>query len=140
MRSIDNNVEINAIHIRNLLLPGELIQIYTNLIQNSVIHAFDEWEGEKKIILDVHLKDPKTLVIDYRDTGKGIPPNIVEKIFDPFVTTKRGSGGSGLGTHIIYNLIVQLMKGTIVCESTVGEGARFLITVPIQDKPDEETT
>ena len=58
----------------------------------------------------------------------------------PFVTTKRGSGGSGLGTHIIYNLIVQLMKGTIVCESTIGEGARFLITVPIQDKPDEETT
>ena len=75
LRSIDNNVEIKCDPTLEIYsFPGELIQIYTNLIQNSVIHAFDEWDGEKKIILDVHLKDPKTLVIDYRDTGKGIPP------------------------------------------------------------------
>ena len=71
----------------------------------------------------------ETLVIDYRDTGKGIPDEMTERIFDPFVTSKRGSGGSGLGTHIIYNIVSQLFKGDIkyVVEE---EGARFIMKIP----------
>lgn len=138
LRNIENNIDVEcdpALEIYSF--PGEFMQIYTNLIQNSINHGFDgDFDGEKKITLKIALHQPNTLIIDYRDTGKGIPPEIVDKIFDPFVTTKRGKGGSGLGTHIMYNLITQLMKGTIKCESTLGEGAHFYITLPIQDEPE----
>lgn len=72
------------------------------------------------------------LVIDYSDNGRGIPPEILPRIFDPFVTSKRGHGGSGLGTHIIYNLVVQLLRGRIHCASEPGQGAQFHIRLPIQ--------
>ncbi|MGY2437972.1 ATP-binding protein, partial [Escherichia coli] len=62
-----------------------------------------------------------------------IPPHILPRIFDPFVTSKRGHGGSGLGTHIIYNLVVQLLRGRIHCSSEPGHGAQFHIRVPMQE-------
>ncbi len=58
--------------------------------------------------------------------------NVQKHIFDPFFTTKLGQGGSGLGMHIIYNLVTQKMKGTIECQSIPKEGTRFSITVPIR--------
>ncbi len=139
LKFIDHNIHIDCEPTLEIYsYPGELTQIYTNLIQNSLIHGFEEdWQGEKKISIKVYQNESNQLVIDYQDTGKGIPKNILDKIFDPFVTTKRGSGGSGLGTHIIYNLVVQLMKGSIVCESDVGQGARFLIQLPLEDQPDK---
>ncbi len=72
------------------------------------------------------------LLIDYSDNGRGIPPEILPRIFDPFVTSKRGQGGSGLGTHIIYNLVVQLLRGRINCVSEPDNGAQFHIRLPIQ--------
>lgn len=143
LKGLDEEIQVDvdpALEVYSY--PGELIQIYTNLLQNSMVHGFDEeWKGsEKKIMIKVTQPDEKTLVIDYRDTGKGIPQEIIDKIFDPFVTTKRGSGGSGLGTHIMYNLVVQLMHGQIVCESEPGQGARFLITLPLEDEPEQGNT
>lgn len=55
----------------------------------------------------------------------------LSKIFDPFFTTKRGQGGSGLGLHIIYNLVTQKLGGAIRCESEVGTGTRFVIELPV---------
>jgi len=108
--------------------PGSFVQIYSNLIINSIIHGFSQWPGKREIFINIELQD-ETLVIDYRDTGKGIPENMAERIFDPFVTSKRGSGGSGLGTHIIYNIVNQLFKGDIkyVAEET---GTRFIMKIP----------
>lgn len=108
--------------------PGSFIQIYSNLLINSMIHGFENWSGVRHIFIDIQLQGD-TLVIDYRDTGKGIPENIVERIFDPFVTSKRGSGGSGLGTHIIYNIVSQLFKGDIQYHQH-KEGAHFIIKIP----------
>lgn len=116
--------------------PGSFAQIYSNLILNSIRHGFDEWQGERKIIIQVTRHDTE-LLIDYRDTGKGIDPQILPRIFDPFVTSKRGQGGSGLGTHIVYNLIVQLMHGRITCESKPDQGARFQIRLPLEAEPAE---
>ena len=116
--------------------PGSFAQIYSNLILNSIRHGFDEWQGERKIIIQVTRHDTE-LHIDYRDTGKGIDPQILPRIFDPFVTSKRGQGGSGLGTHIVYNLIVQLMHGRITCESKPDQGARFQIRLPLEAAPAE---
>ncbi|WP_425218243.1 sensor histidine kinase, partial [Tumidithrix helvetica] len=65
------------------------------------------------------------------DDGKGIPPEHIGKIFDPFYTTKRGQGGSGLGLHIVFNIVTQNLQGTITCESQVGVGTKFVIQIPI---------
>ena len=116
--------------------PGSFAQIYSNLILNSIRHGFDEWQGERKILIQVTRHDTE-LHIDYRDTGKGIDPQILPRIFDPFVTSKRGQGGSGLGTHIVYNLIVQLMHGRITCESKPDQGVRFQIRLPLEAAPAE---
>jgi PAS domain S-box-containing protein len=109
--------------------PGSFVQIYSNLIINSIIHGFHEWDGERNIFINIELQD-KTLIIDYRDTGKGIPDDMTERIFDPFVTSKRGSGGSGLGTHIIYNIINQLFKGDIEYVIDDEIGAHFIMKIP----------
>ena len=116
--------------------PGSFAQIYSNLILNSIRHGFEDWDQPKRIDITVTTQD-NDLVIDYRDNGRGIDPAILPRIFDPFVTSKRGQGGSGLGTHIIYNLVVQLMKGRISCHSEPGQGARFKIRMPLE--PAEST-
>jgi len=107
--------------------PGSIAQIITNLILNSYIHGFrDTNEGTVKIAAKLQNDN---LVINYQDTGKGIPDNILPKIFDPFFTTDNQSG-TGLGLHIIYNIITQQLKGTISCESKPGEGVDFTIVIP----------
>ncbi|MGL5773967.1 MAG: PAS domain-containing sensor histidine kinase, partial [Aeromonas veronii] len=111
--------------------PGSFTQIYSNLILNSINHGFDDWDKPKKITIKVE-QQGEELFIDYSDNGRGIPPDILPRIFDPFVTSKRGHGGSGLGTHIIYNLVVQLLRGRINCISEPGNGAQFHIRLPIQ--------
>jgi len=109
--------------------PGDFSQIFTNLIMNSIAHGFNQGAdaGSIKIKID---KDTDDLVIRYTDDGKGIPGNIMNKIFDPFFTTNRHSGRSGLGMHIIYNIITHRLKGSIICEDTHSKGALFVIRVP----------
>lgn len=116
--------------------PGSFVQIYSNLILNSLIHGFENWEGPCEIYIDIKRQQDK-LHIDYRDTGRGIATEIGERIFEPFVTSKRGSGGSGLGTHIIYNIVSQLLKGEIqyIAET---QGAHFAIQIPYQSAKDSE--
>ena len=109
--------------------PGRFMQIYSNLIINSLKHAFENWQGKRKIKIEIQQLG-QTLNIDYKDSGKGIDPSISERIFDPFVTTKRGGDSSGLGTHIVYNLVVQLLKGSIHCKSKPGKGVHFQIILP----------
>ncbi len=69
--------------------------------------------------------------IEYTDDGVGIPPENLNHIFEPFFTTARDHGGTGLGLHIVYNLVTQKMGGTIACESTVGVGTKFMIILPV---------
>ncbi len=111
--------------------PGSFTQIYSNLILNSVKHGFEDWDGEKRISISIQ-KENDQLHIDYRDSGRGVDSDIAKRIFDPFVTSKRGQGGSGLGTHIVYNLVVQLLKGHIAFDSELGEGVHFSIRIPYQ--------
>ena len=119
-----------------LSYPGSFAQIYSNLILNSIRHGFEDWDKPKKIEIQIEHAGNE-LVIDYRDNGRGIDPKILPRIFDPFVTSKRGQGGSGLGTHIIYNLVVQLMKGRISCDSEIGLGAHFQIRLPLEEAVSE---
>ena len=114
--------------------PGSFMQIYSNLILNSLIHGFEDWEGQCEIYIDIKRQED-TIHIDYQDTGKGIPDEIAKRIFEPFVTSKRGSGGSGLGTHIIYNIVNQLLKGDIQYIPE-DQGAHFKIQIPYKSGQD----
>jgi signal transduction histidine kinase len=84
--------------------------------------------------INIDIKDDNDfIVLSYKDTGKGIPQEHIEKIFNPFFTTKRGQGGSGLGLHLIYNLITQKFKGSIQCTSEINNGVFFVVRIPKLD-------
>ena len=108
--------------------PGIWSQIITNFVSNSLIHGFGK--GQKGNIQLVFSDLGDQLQLDYRDDGKGMEQNIAEKIYDPFYTTNREDGGSGLGMHIVYNLVKQKLRGSIVTESSPGKGVHFKISVP----------
>ena len=110
--------------------PGVFAQIVTNLVMNSLIHAYEPGEPGR-LVFDLK-KENGRLIFEYADDGRGIAKKHLGKIFDPFFTTKRGQGGSGLGLHIIYNLVTQKLGGTIHCESEVGVGTKFVIEVPVK--------
>lgn len=111
--------------------PGAFSQIITNLILNSLAHGFeDDTPGE--ILLGVRAEGGH-LELHYSDNGKGIPEEHLKRIYDPFFTTRRGQGGSGLGMHIVFNLVTQTLGGRIECRSSPGQGVVFEIRVPLQD-------
>lgn len=109
--------------------PGDYSQIFTNLIMNSVAHGFNQGKDAGTITIQVRT-DGNDVEIRYMDSGKGIPADIVKKVFDPFFTTNRQSGRSGLGMHIIYNIVTQKFKGSISCVDNASQGALFVIRVP----------
>jgi signal transduction histidine kinase/ligand-binding sensor domain-containing protein len=108
--------------------PGALYQIVVNLVINSLVHAFDEQHGGRIRISAQRVGDD--IVIDYRDDGKGMSEPVQKRVFEPFFTTRRGSGGSGLGLHIVYNLATQVLGGSVTCESAPGAGTQFRLVVP----------
>ncbi len=116
--------------IRVIGKPGALSQIIGNLVQNSLIHGFPD--GESGTIRISAAVDGQQLALVHEDNGKGMDSGTVKKVFDPFFTTRRGSGGSGLGMNIVYNLVVKSLQGDISCESEPGEGVRFTIRFPLQ--------
>ncbi|MBW1899261.1 MAG: HAMP domain-containing histidine kinase, partial [Deltaproteobacteria bacterium] len=109
--------------------PGIYSQIITNFILNSLNHGFEEGE-EGLITIDIK-KDGGELLVEYSDNGKGMEEETFKKIFDPFFTTSRGLGGTGLGMHIVYNLVTLTLGGKIKCFSLPGEGTTFLIRIPV---------
>lgn len=110
--------------------PGPLNQILINLIMNSIIHGFEFIEAGT-ISIRVRCYDGR-LNISYSDNGKGVNEQLRKRIFDPFVTTKRGEGGSGLGMHLVYNLVTQALAGSITVASEEGNGIEFEISVPVR--------
>jgi signal transduction histidine kinase len=110
---------------------GPINQIMINLIMNSIIHGFEFIE--KGIIdIDIVMLDDKKICLTFKDNGKGIPEQLRKRIFDPFVTTKRGQGGSGLGMHLVYNLVTQALNGSISVQSENNRGVEFKIIFPVK--------
>lgn len=108
--------------------PGSYSQVMTNLIMNSIIHGFEQ---RQKGLITIDVQAHSELIhIEYRDDGVGMSPDLLEKVWQPYFTTKRDRGGSGLGMQIIYNIVVRTLKGQITFTSTLGEGVRCIIIVP----------
>lgn len=110
--------------------PGLLEQVLTNLILNSITHGFDNGERQGVIQILVETPAPGRLRLLYRDDGVGMTPEVVGRVYEPFFTTRRGEGGSGLGLYLSYNIVTSQLGGTIRCESRPGEGVLFTIEIP----------
>ncbi len=106
--------------------PGVIAQIITNLALNSLLHGFGS-RLDGQITVEFRVVG-KTYELIYSDNGIGIQEEIKDKIFNPFFSTRKHAGSTGLGLHIIHNLVTQTLKGQIRMESTSGHGVQFLIT------------
>jgi signal transduction histidine kinase/ligand-binding sensor domain-containing protein len=107
---------------------GAISQIISNFILNSIQHGYKDQE---RGLINIELsKENSNINITYKDDGSGIPEEYQNKIFNPFFTTARGAGGSGLGLHIVYNLVTQKLKGKIAYKGHPGEGVKFIISLP----------
>jgi signal transduction histidine kinase len=109
--------------------PGALSQVITNLIMNSLLHGFTDI-NKGTITLAVEHQDNQVKIL-YADDGQGLTEEAQVKIFEPFFTTKRGYGGTGLGMHLVYNLVSQTLQGSIQLQQ-VSQGCAFIITIPAQ--------
>ena len=129
LKNTNHKIKINgADDLEVDTYPGAISQIITNLTVNSLRHAFED--QDKGVIEISILEKDKVVELKYSDNGRGMSSNEQEKIFDPFYTTKRGQGGTGLGLNLVYNLVTSTLNGKIECESTPGEGTTFTILFP----------
>ncbi|RUO80783.1 ATP-binding protein [Idiomarina tyrosinivorans] len=110
---------------------GAISQIFTNLIMNSLLHGFDGQREGGIIEISAEL-DGEQLRFRYSDNGKGLSEEQLNRLFDPFFTTKRHQGGSGLGTHIVRNLVVQTLHGEIDASSEPGKGLTYQFSFVVE--------
>jgi signal transduction histidine kinase len=121
--------------------PGELNQVWTNLIDNAV-SAMNDVGGEGTLTVRTAL-DRDLLLIEFGDTGPGVPPEIRNRIFDPFFTTKPVGQGTGLGLDISWRIVVNKHHGSLDVRSVPGD-TRFQVRLPLTaaesdaDEPDIE--
>lgn len=114
--------------LRVVTQPGAFYQIVTNLVTNSLLHAFDGIaHGGMRMAA---WPEGEGWVFEYSDDGAGMDEEVRRRLYDPFFTTRRGQGGSGLGMHIVYNLATQALGGSIACDSAPGQGTRITLRMP----------
>ncbi|HAW91336.1 MULTISPECIES: sensor histidine kinase [unclassified Arsukibacterium] len=111
--------------------PGSFSRILTNLVLNSLQHGFKTKQAQS-IVIEYSILSDGQLQIQYRDNGVGMSEAVLARIFEPFYTTAQQNGGSGLGLSIVYNLVTQQLKGSIICESQPDHGTTFTITLPVR--------
>ncbi len=121
--------------------PAELNQVWTNLVDNAVA-AMRETDGEGTLTVRTAREDDR-LLVEFGDTGPGIPAEIRDRVFDPFFTTKPVGEGTGLGLDISWRIVVNKHHGSLRFESEPGD-TRFQVLLPLtapasDDPPQEES-
>lgn len=109
--------------------PGALSQVLINLINNSLIHGFEEQE-EGEILISVKPGE-SILTLVYKDNGKGIEPQLLPKIFNQYYTSKPQEGGSGIGLYLVKTIIERKLGGHLKCHSELEQGITFEIQLPL---------
>lgn len=110
--------------------PGAYGQVLTNLIFNAVIHGFaDRTVGN--MLLEATLVGTGFVEITFSDDGSGISEQNQRFVFDPFFTTRRAKGSTGLGLHIVHNLVTEQLGGRIALTSAPGKGTSICMTIPL---------
>jgi len=124
--------EVDCAHCESLYGPAGIVaQLLVNLMQNSRLHAFAAGTLGGCIRIQART-GPDVVTLCYADDGAGMAAETLAHIFEPFYTTARGQGGSGLGLYIAHNLVTQALQGSIACHSAPGQGTRFDINFPRQ--------
>lgn len=103
---------------------GALEQVITNLVLNAVQHAFDDGKQAGHIVLQAQ-REEHALVLRCSDDGCGMPPEQAQRVFEPFFTTRRGQGGTGLGLYVCYQIATTQLRGTLSCHSAPLQGTTF---------------
>lgn len=103
---------------------GLLEQVITNLVLNAVQHAFDNGARSGNVTLRAS-RSGNQLVMQCEDDGCGMPADQAQRVFEPFYTTRRGQGGTGLGLYVCYQIASTQLGGTLHCTSTPGKGSLF---------------
>lgn len=110
--------------------PGALAQVLSNLINNAVLHGFRMAQADAVIRIDAQASG-QDLGLTFSDNGCGMAPEVARRIYEPFFTTARGQGGSGLGMHIVYSLVTQRLRGSIRLATAPGQGTSYRIVLPV---------
>jgi signal transduction histidine kinase len=118
--------------------PGSYGQILTNLFLNAANHAFAGGRAGA-ISISARSRGADDVEIIFADDGAGMTPDVQRQAFDPFFTTRRNEGGTGLGLHIVYNLVTQQLGGRMMLDSRLGQGTTFRIIIPRTAKGGSET-
>ena len=116
--------------------PSQVNQVLLNLVTNAA-QALDK--PDRRIIVTTRREGEDAIAIEVADNGRGIPPEVLPKIFDPFYTTKEVGKGTGLGLSIAYKIVSE-HGGRIDVKSTVGEGSVFTVTLPFRPSAEPATT
>nr|WP_269106713.1 PAS domain-containing sensor histidine kinase [Massilia sp. TS11] len=111
--------------------PGSLCQVINNLTTNALAHAFEDRRHGRITISADNLPDG-SVALHYADDGIGMTPEVLHRVFDPFFTTKMGRGGTGLGMHIVYNIVTAMLGGRVEVDTTLGRGTCITLTLPRQ--------
>jgi signal transduction histidine kinase len=116
--------------------PGPYGQVLTNLFFNSVAHAFPNGDAGS---VDIKVNDAGNDYVEilFEDNGCGMTHDVKRRAFDPFFTTRRDQGGTGLGLHIVYNIVTNRLGGRISLNSEPGEGTRIRIVLPREAPQDD---
>jgi len=116
------------------VVPQNLSRVFLNIINNACYATHEKKLQQKEAYfpeLSVSTKNaPDHIEIRIRDNGKGIPQAVLDKVFNPFFTTKPPGQGTGLGLSLSYDIVVQEHRGSLVVDSKEGEYAEFIITIP----------
>lgn len=134
-RPVELQLDLNA-EVEMDSYPGALGQVVSNLIQNALTHAYAA-DAAGTMRLSTTMLDAETVRIRFSDDGHGISTAALEKIFEPFYTTRRAQGGSGLGLHIVFNLVHSQLGGRIRAEGTPDQGMRFELDLPLSGPSDD---
>ena len=108
--------------------PGAYGQVLTNLIFNAVTHGFTDAPGGH-VLIKARRLGMEQVEITFSDDGSGIPEDVQRHVFDPFFTTRRAQGSTGLGLYIVHNLVTQQLGGTIALVSAPGKGTAICMTI-----------
>lgn len=109
--------------------PGPLSEVLSILVRNTADHAYEPGQNGQVSVTALPL-DGHGVELRVADDGKGIAPDHLPKLFDPFFTTRRGVDYPGLGLYIAFNLVTQVLQGTIEVESAPNNGATFILRLP----------
>ncbi len=109
--------------------PGALGQLVTNFVSNALQHAF-EGQAQGHMHLRAFVGAPNWVTVEFSDDGVGMSEDTRKRVFDPFFTTKLGQGGSGLGMNIVYNIVTEVLGGTIAIHTTPGTGVQIAVSIP----------